>query len=129
MLFRSEYGLGVIPWSPLGGGMLTGKYQRGQPLPESVRADENAARRFSDQNFDVVDALKAVAGRNDAQPAQVALAWMLAQPAMTAPIVGANSTAQLQELLGTLSLTLSGDDLAQISAASDWERARTELER
>jgi len=124
-----EYGIGVIPWSPLGGGMLTGKYQRGQPLPESVRADENAARRFSDQNFDVVDALKAVAGRNDALPAQVALAWMLAQPAMTAPIIGANSVAQLQELLGTVDLTLSSEDLDQISKASDWERARTELER
>ncbi len=124
-----EYGIGVIPWSPLGGGMLTGKYQRGQALPESVRADENAARRFSDQNFDVVDALKAVAGRNDALPAQVALAWMLAQPAMTAPIIGANSVAQLQELLGTVDLTLNSDDLDQISQASDWERARTELER
>ena len=124
-----EYGIGVIPWSPLGGGMLTGKYQRGQPLPESVRADENAERRFSDQNFDVVDALKAVAERNDARPAQVALAWLLAQPAMTAPIIGANSVAQLQELLGTVDLTLNSDDLDQISQASDWERARTELER
>ncbi|WP_161882027.1 aldo/keto reductase [Deinococcus alpinitundrae] len=124
-----EYGIGVIPWSPLGGGMLTGKYQRGQPLPESVRADENAAGRFSDQNFDVVDTLKAVAGRTNAVPAQVALAWMLAQPAMTAPIIGANSVAQLQELLGTVDLTLNNDDLAQISKASDWERARTELER
>ena len=124
-----EYGIGVIPWSPLGGGMLTGKYQRGQPLPESVRADENAARRFSDQNFDVVDTLRTVAERRSAKPAQVALAWMLAQPAMTAPIIGANSVAQLQELLGTVDLTLDSDDLAQISTASDWERARTELER
>lgn len=124
-----EYGLGVIPWSPLGGGMLTGKYQRGQPLPDSVRADENAARRFSDANFDVVDTLKAVADRHGAKPAQVALAWLLAQPAMTAPIIGANSVTQLQELLGTLTLTLGADDLAEISRASDWERARTELEQ
>lgn len=124
-----EYGLGVLPWSPLGGGMLTGKYQRGQPLPDSVRADENARRRFSDRNFDIVETLEEVAERHGARPAQVALAWLLAQPAMTAPIIGANSTAQLQELLGTLQLNLSSEDLDQISEVSDWERARTELER
>lgn len=128
-----EYGIGIVPWSPLGGGMLTGKYKRGAPLPESVRADENARRRFSDQNFDVVDALTRVAGNHVAQgeqvvPAQVALAWMLAQPAMTAPIIGANSVTQLQELLGTVTLRLSPEELAEISAVSDWERARTELE-
>ena len=129
----AEYGIGIVPWSPLGGGMLTGKYKRGAPLPESVRADENARRRFSDQNFDVVDALTRVAGNHVAQgeqvvPAQVALAWMLAQPAMTAPIIGANSVTQLQELLGTVTLRLSPEELAEISAVSDWERARTELE-
>lgn len=123
-----EYGLGVIPWSPLGGGMLTGKYKRGQPLPESVRANENAARRFSDKNFDIVETLEAVAARHGARPAQVALAWLLAQPGVTAPIIGANSVAQLTELLGTLSLTLTEDDLAEITRVSDWERARTELE-
>ena len=123
-----EYGIGTLPWSPLGGGMLTGKYKRGAPLPQSVRADENAARRFSDQNFDVVDTLERVAQARGARTAQVALAWMLAQPAMTAPIIGANSTSQLQELLGTLDLTLNEDELAQISRASDWQRARTELE-
>ncbi|TSA87325.1 aldo/keto reductase [Deinococcus detaillensis] len=123
-----EYGVGVIPWSPLGGGMLTGKYQRGAALPGSVRADENARRRFSDANFDTIDTLKAVAEAHNAVPAQVALAWLLAQPAMTAPIIGANSVAQLKELLGTVSLQLSDKDLAEISQVSDWERARTELE-
>ncbi|AFZ67686.1 aldo/keto reductase [Deinococcus peraridilitoris] len=123
-----EFGLGIVPWSPLGGGMLTGKYKRGQPLPESVRADENAARRFSDKNFDIIEMLETVAGRHNAKPAQVALAWMLAQPAMTSPIIGANSVAQLQELLGTLQLQLSAQDLEDITKVSDWERARTELE-
>ncbi|PNY81850.1 aldo/keto reductase [Deinococcus koreensis] len=123
-----EYGLGVIPWSPLGGGVLTGKYRRGQPLPESVRADENAARRFSDRTFDVVETLETVAGRHGARPAQVALAWMLEQPALTAPIIGANTVEQLQELLGTLDVTLSPEDVGEISRVSDWERARTDLE-
>jgi aryl-alcohol dehydrogenase-like predicted oxidoreductase len=124
-----EYGVGIVPWSPLGGGMLTGKYKRGGTLPESVRADENARRRFSDRNFDVVEALEQVAAKHDgAKPAQVALAWLLAQPGMTAPIIGANSVEQLQELLGTVELKLDQDDLDAISKASDWERARTELE-
>ncbi|MGI8747273.1 MAG: aldo/keto reductase, partial [Deinococcus sp.] len=123
-----EYGVGIVPWSPLGGGMLTGKYKRGAPLPESVRADENARRRFSDRNFDVVEKLDEVAGRHGAKTAQVALAWMLEQPAMTSPIIGANSVEQLQELLGTVELKLTPDDLAEISGVSDWERARTEQE-
>ncbi|GBF07963.1 aldo/keto reductase [Deinococcus aerius] len=122
------YDIGIIPWSPLGGGMLTGKYRRGQPLPESVRADENARRRFSDRNFDIVETLEAVAGRHGAKPAQVALAWLLAQPQMTSPIIGANNTTQLGELLGTLELQLTPEDLDEITRVSDWERARTELE-
>ncbi|BDP43295.1 NADP-dependent aryl-alcohol dehydrogenase (plasmid) [Deinococcus aetherius] len=122
------YEIGIVPWSPLGGGMLTGKYRRGQPLPESVRADENARRRFSDKNFDIVETLEAVAGRHGVGPAQVALAWMLAQPMMTAPIVGANNVTQLGELLGTLGLELTPEDLDEITRVSDWERARTELE-
>ncbi len=124
-----EYGLGVLPWSPLGGGMLTGKYKRGGPLPDSVRAEGNARGRFSDRNFDIVETLETVAARHGARPAQVALAWLLAQPGVTAPIIGANSVAQLTDLLGTLDLTLTPDDLAELSRVSDWERARTELER
>jgi len=124
----TAYGLGVVPWSPLGGGMLTGKYRRGQPLPDSVRAEGNARGRFSDQNFDIVETLVAVADRHGAHPAQVALAWLLAQPGVTAPIIGANSVEQLQELLGTLQLELTPDDLAEISRVSDWERARTDRE-
>ncbi|WP_407541977.1 aldo/keto reductase (plasmid) [Deinococcus radiomollis] len=122
-----EYNVGVIPFSPLGGGLLTGKYRRGQALPESVRAS-GAAGRLTEQNDAVIGTLETVAGRHGARPAQVALAWMLAQPAMTAPIVGANSVEQLQELLGTVVFRLTPDDLAEISKASDWERARTELE-
>lgn len=122
------YGVGVVPYSPLGGGLLTGKYRRGQPLPDSVRAAENAANRFSEQNFNTIDTLVAIAERRQVQPAQVALAWMLAQPGMTAPIVGANSPAQLQGLLGAVQLVLTAEDVAEISQVSDWTRARTELE-
>ncbi|THF87678.1 aldo/keto reductase [Deinococcus sp. KSM4-11] len=123
-----EYGLGVVPWSPLGGGLLTGKYRRGQSLPDSVRAGE-AGQRLTEHNDAVIGTLETVASRHGAKPAQVALAWLLQTPAMTAPIVGANSVAQLDDLLGTLTLTLTSEDVAEIDKASDWERARTELER
>ncbi len=123
-----EYGIGVIPWSPLGGGLLTGKYRRGQPMPDSVRAG-GAAQRLTEANFDIIETLQTVADAHNAKPAQVALAWLLAQPGMTAPIIGANSAEQLRDLLGTLDLQLSERDLAEVSRVSDWERARTELEQ
>jgi len=123
-----QYGVGIVPYSPLGGGMLTGKYQRGAPLPESVRADETARRRFTDKNFDIVDALERIAGQHGANPAQVALAWLLEQPAMTAPIIGANSVAQLSELLGAVSLELTPQDLAELDKVSEFRRSRAESE-
>lgn len=123
-----EYGLGVVPWSPLGGGLLTGKYRRGQPMPDSVRAGE-AGKRLTEHNDAIIGTLDTVAQRHGAKPAQVALAWLLQTPAMTAPIVGANSVAQLDDLLGTLTLELTPDDVKEIDTASDWERARTEQER
>ena len=97
--------------------MLTGKYKRGAPLPDSVRAEGNARSRFSDRNFDVVETLEAVAGRHGAKPAQVALAWMLAQPGVTAPIASATSVAQLEDLLPAMTLRLSEDQLARLSNA------------
>ncbi|WP_295815002.1 aldo/keto reductase [uncultured Deinococcus sp.] len=123
-----EYGLGVVPWSPLGGGLLTGKYRRGQPMPDSVRAGE-AGKRLTEHNDAIIGTLDTVAQRHGAKPAQVALAWLLQTPAMTAPIVGANSVAQLDDLLGTLTLNLTPEDVKEIDTASDWERARTEQER
>ena len=122
-----EYGIGVVPYSPLGGGMLTGKYKRGAPLPESVRA-EGTQGRFSDRNFDIVETLERIASQHNAKPAQVALAWLLEQPAMTAPIVGANSVAQLEELLGTVQLKLSSESLEELNKVSAFRRSRAESE-
>ncbi len=122
------YGVGIVPYSPLAGGFLTGKYKRGAPLPESVRADGIASQRFTDKNFDIVDALEKIAGQHDAKPAQVALAWLLEQPAMTAPIIGANGVAQLEELLGTVALKLTPDDLQELDAVSAFRRSRAEGE-
>ena len=121
------YDVGVIPYSPLAGGFLTGKYRRGADLPESVRAQENT-RLMSDQNFTIVEKLIEVADRNGSTPTQVALAWQLAQSFVTAPIIGANSIAQLRDSIAAQDLTLSEEDLAGISSAADWERFRTDRE-
>jgi aryl-alcohol dehydrogenase-like predicted oxidoreductase len=123
-----QYGVGVIPYSPLAGGFLTGKYRKGQPLPDSVRAGSIEHGRFSDHNFEIVEKLLEIAARHNSSAAQVALAWTLAQPAITSPIIGANSVAQLHDLLATLDLKLSAAELAEVSQVSSWVSSRTDRE-
>ena len=120
------FGVGVLPYSPLAGGFLSGKYRRGQPLPASVRAGEIQQRLYNDQNLDTVDALHAIAENRSATPAKVALAWLLAQPWVTAPIVGANSVAQLRDLLGAVDLKLTPEEVERLNTVSDWQRARSD---
>ena len=122
------YGVGVIPYSPLAGGFLTGKYQRGAELPESVRAQGIQAARMNDQNWLIIDALVTVAKRNDTTPTRVALAWQLQKPFITAPIIGANKVSQLADSLGAPSVTLSTEDVQRLDSVSGWQPTRTELE-
>jgi aryl-alcohol dehydrogenase-like predicted oxidoreductase len=122
------YGLGVIPYSPLAGGFLTGKYRRGEGLPESVRAQGIANNRMNEQNWAILDKVLEVAAGRNAHPAQVALAWLLAKPYVSAPIVGANSVAQLRDLMPAASLQLSSEEVAALDQVSDWPRSRTERE-
>lgn len=122
------YGVGVIPYSPLAGGFLTGKYTRGAELPDSVRAQGIQAGRMNDQNWQIVDALLTVAKRNDTTPTRAALAWQLQKPFITAPIIGANKVSQLEDSLGAPSVTLSPDDVQMLDAVSAWQPTRTELE-
>jgi aryl-alcohol dehydrogenase-like predicted oxidoreductase len=122
------YGLGVIPYSPLAGGFLTGKYRRGEGLPESVRAQGIANNRMNEQNWAILDKVLEVAAGRNVHPAQVALAWLLAKPYVSAPIVGANSVAQLRDLMPAASLQLSSEEVAALDQVSDWPRSRTERE-
>ncbi len=123
-----EYGVGVVPYSPLAGGFLTGKYRRGQPLPDSVRAGGIGSSRMNDQNMDTIEKIIEIAAAKNCTPTQVSLAWLLAQPFMTAPIIGANNTKQLEDSMGVVNVSLSPDEITAISTVSDWTRARTELE-
>ncbi|MEX0783226.1 MAG: aldo/keto reductase [Dehalococcoidia bacterium] len=112
-----EENLGVIPYSPLASGFLTGKYTKDGPQVESQRA-RTVKQYFNEGGWAVVDALREIAGSHGVAPAAVALAWTLAQAGITAPIVGANSAAQLADQLPALSLALSAGELSALNAAS-----------
>ena len=113
-----DQGVGVIPYSPLQGGFLTGKYRRSS-TPDSVRA-EGLKQFFTERNYQLVDLLEERGKAHNASVAQMALAWMLQRPAITAPIIGANSVEQLQDLLGSLEIKLTPEDVQAIDQASDW---------
>jgi aryl-alcohol dehydrogenase-like predicted oxidoreductase len=116
-----DQGIGVIPYSPLQAGFLTGKYRR-DTTPESVRAD-GLKKYFTERNYALIDLLEQIAAAHSATVTQVSLAWMLQRPAITAPIVGANSVEQLDDTLGALEVRLTPEEVTQIDAASDWKAA------
>lgn len=113
-------GVGVIPYSPLAGGFLTGKYRRDN-VPASARAEGIQRRYLNDRGFAVLDALDHVAAARGLTVAQTALAWLLTQPVITAPIIGANSVAQLNESLGAAGVRLNSEEMAELNAVSAWE--------
>jgi aryl-alcohol dehydrogenase-like predicted oxidoreductase len=118
MQFCLTNSVAVIPYSPLEGGFLSGKYKRGGQLPNTPRAYTN--RKFmTDDGFAVVEALEAIAAEKRVSVSAVALAWLLHRPAVTAPIIGANSPAQLADLLPAAELTLSEDDMRRLNDVSE----------
>ncbi len=118
-------GLGLIPWSPLEGGFLTGKYRRDQPLPEGARL-ERWKQRFEKMvnttpAWDVLEAIVAVADELGAKPAQVTLAWLLRQPGVASVIFGARTLAQLDDNLKAADLELSEAQVQRITDARKFE--------
>lgn len=116
-----EQGLGVVTYSSLAGGFLSGKYRTGQPLPGSARAGAVQARHMNEHGDRILSAVDTVAANCDATPAQVALAWILARPGITAPIASATTAEQTRELLGAVELRLDPDALAILDEASSWQ--------
>jgi aryl-alcohol dehydrogenase-like predicted oxidoreductase len=114
-----KHGLGVIPYSPLRGGFLTGKYRRNKPLPESKRAD-SAAKYLTEQNLKVLDRLEEVSRNHNVTVAQVALAWMLADPVISSPIISATTTDQLSENLGSLKIKLNSEEIQILNKITEW---------
>lgn len=112
-----KYHLGIIPYSPLGRGFLTGKYRRGEPLPTSQRVG-SVEKLLTDKNFDLLDTLTVLGQARGKTPGQMALGWLLSQPGVTAPIIGANTPEQLQDSLGAAGLRLTTEELTALNAAS-----------
>jgi len=110
-----EQGLGVMPWSPLAGGFLSGKYRRDEPEPEGARRtgfDFPPIDRA--RAFDAIDTLEAIAGETGSSIPRVALAWLLAQPGVSSVIVGAKRLDQLEDNLAAAELTLSDEQLRRL---------------
>lgn len=124
-----DAGLGLLPWSPLGGGWLSGKYRRDEAPTGSTRLGENPKRgmeawekRNSDERtWRVIDAVSAVAEEHGASHSQVSLAWLKAQAAVTSVILGARTIEQLQDNMGADSLDLNAEQLDRLTAASEPE--------
>ena len=109
--------IGCIPWSPLARGLLTGSRRRGDNRSETVRArtDTFAHGLYeNDLDFDVVDRVVEVAKQRNAKPAQVALAWILSKPAVSAPIIGASKLYQLEDALTALQMKLTPDEIKRL---------------
>jgi aryl-alcohol dehydrogenase-like predicted oxidoreductase len=134
-----DQGLGILVWSPLAGGLLSGKYRRGQDGPEGARHltdwDEPPVHD-TDALYDVVDVLVEVGEARGVSAARVALAWLLGRPGVTSLVIGARTEEQLADNLAAADLELSGDEVARLEEVSRppllypyWHQARTASDR
>ena len=117
----TKFGLGILPWSPLAAGLLTGKYRRGQAPPAGSRLAQWKERYKgfdNERNWSIVEALDGVAKELGKAPSQVALAWLLARPAVSSVIFGARTVAQLDENLGAGDLELPAEAITRLDTAS-----------
>jgi aryl-alcohol dehydrogenase-like predicted oxidoreductase len=110
-----SYGFGIIPWSPLAGGLLTGKYRRNAPPPEDSRyanldANPLYRRRMNDAIWDVIEPLDTLAQEKGTTLSRLALAWCIHQPGVTSPIIGPRTMEQLEDNLGALEVTITDED-------------------
>ncbi len=112
------HGFALIPWSPLAGGLLTGKYRRGEPLPEGARFSDSgsrfASRRLNDRVYDVVEALQPLAEEKGCTLSQLALAWVVQQPGVTSAIIGPRTMEQFDDNIGALTVTITDEDRKRI---------------
>ena len=123
-----EMGLGVCPWSPLAGGLLTGKYKRGDEsadgrLMKTRNSGNPALEKFTDRNWRIVDALVEASREIDQPPAKVALNWAATQPGITSTIIGATKLSQLDSNLAALDFTIPPEVRARLDGVSALEPA------
>jgi aryl-alcohol dehydrogenase-like predicted oxidoreductase len=119
-----EEGIGVICWSPLAGGWLTGKYKRNQPPPKQSRVgegdrwDDQPEQRETDLTWQIIDALTELSQAIGKTPSQIALNWLLRQPGVTAPIFGARTMNHVEQNLGSVGWELAPEHVTQLNDAS-----------
>jgi len=116
--------LGILPWSPLASGFLTGKYRKNQPPPAGTRLEQWKERRAgfdNERNWRILDAVLAVAAELAASPASVSLAWVMKQPQVSSTIFGARTVAQLEENVKACEVSLSDEQLKRLDEASAFE--------
>jgi aryl-alcohol dehydrogenase (NADP+) len=110
-----DQGLAVIPWSPLARGFLTGNRKRDGDATTRATVDTFAKDMYrSEEDFVIADAVAAVAKKRNVSPAQIACAWVLQAPGITAPIIGATKADQLKDLIGAVDLKLSAEEIAAL---------------
>jgi aryl-alcohol dehydrogenase-like predicted oxidoreductase len=121
-------GLGVIPWSPLGGGFLSGKYRRGEEPPQGSRISEAVEsmeeywdRRATERNWRTLDIVGRISEDTGKSYAQISLNWLLRQEGITAPIIGARTLEQLEDNIGASGWELTGEQVDELSEASALE--------
>ncbi|HUF37859.1 MAG TPA: aldo/keto reductase [Anaerolineales bacterium] len=113
-----KYGVGVIPYSPLAAGFLTGKYREDDPVPESDRSDGVRRRYFNERGWRILAAAETVAEARGASISQIALAWLLTDPVVTSPIIGPRNMEQFEDNLGAAGMKLTDEEMKALNEAS-----------
>ena len=134
-----DQGLGILVWSPLAGGLLSGKYRRGQSGPEGSRHLNNWGEppiHDQDQLYNIIDALVEIGSNHKVSAAQIALAYLLGRPGVTSLVIGARSEEQLKDNLGAAEVKLTADERARLDKVSQprllypyWHQAKTAKDR
>lgn len=114
-----DFGIGVIPYSPLAGGFLTGKYRKDKEAPASVRA-KGLKHAFTERNFALIDQMEEFGKKHQASISQIALAWMLADSVISSPIIGPNTVAQWKDNLSALEIKLTEEDKNLLDNTTRW---------
>ncbi len=123
--FAQTYGFAIIPWSPLAGGFLTGKYRRGEKPSEGTRYADGwrPDEHLTDASFAVLDVVEAIAGEKGCTASQLSLAWCAGQPGVTSPIVGPRTMEQLEDNLGAAELVVTEEDRKRLDEVARPGRA------
>jgi aryl-alcohol dehydrogenase-like predicted oxidoreductase len=116
-----SFGMAVIPWSPLAGGFLTGKYKRNDKTPEGARLEDGSFhtdQKFSDDCFNIVEQLESIAQEKNCSTSQAALAWCMGREGITSPIIGPRTLSQFEDNLGALNVRLDERDYEKLDKVS-----------